>query len=410
MVSVPGPIESCGVYALPSRGIREGSGREAPSRALDLLPPRGGVLRAEPHYAGPGDICEVRCCVSILSSDVAGVMRGPIEGLDVVIVAYRCRDHLRRCLASVERHAPARTHVWVVDNDSRDGTVELVRGEFPFVSLIESGENAGFARASNLGIAAGSAPYVLALNPDTELRENTLGTLLELMEEHPEVGIAGPRLEQPDGTFDHASRRSFPTLLGALGHFSGIGRRLEGGPLAQYRAPEVERGPVDAVNGAFMLIRREALDRVGAFDEGYWMYMEDLDLCFRFKEAGWVTWYEPSVKAVHVKGGSAGRRSPRLVLAFHSGMSRFYRAHCAPDAPRALAGRRPLGNSRAARGRGSREPLRMGLEKRTMELNEEFESFGVDLDDTPRPRRPSRVARSSSSGPTGAERPLWHAC
>ena len=86
-----------------------------------------------------------------------------------------------------------------------------------------------------------------------------------------------------------------------------------------------------------MLIRRAALEQVGLFDEGYWMYMEDLDLCFRFKEAGWVTWYEPSVNAVHVKGGSAGRRSPRLVLAFHSGMLRFYRAHYAPGAPRALA-------------------------------------------------------------------------
>jgi N-acetylglucosaminyl-diphospho-decaprenol L-rhamnosyltransferase len=263
---------------------------------------------------------------------VAGI-GGAVAGLDVIVVAYRCRDHLRRCLASVERHAPAGTHVWVVDNDSRDGTVKMVHGEFPSVTLIESGENAGFARATNRGIVAGSAPYVLALNPDTELRENTLITLLELMEEHPEIGIAGPRLEQPDGTFDHASRRSFPTVLGALGHFTGVGRRFERGPLAQYRAPEVERGPVDAVNGAFMLIRRAALEQVGLFDEGYWMYMEDLDLCFRFKEAEWITWYEPSASAVHLKGGSAGRRSPRLVLAFHSGMWRFYRRHGAPRRP-----------------------------------------------------------------------------
>ena len=142
--------------------------------------------------------------------------RDAIDSLDVVIVSYRCRDHLSRCLASVERHAPARTSVWVVDNDSRDGTVEMVRDRFPFVSLIESTENSGFARATNRGITAGSAPYVLALNPDTELHEDTLSGLLRLMEEHPEIGIAGPRLERPDGTFDHASRRSFPTLLGGL--------------------------------------------------------------------------------------------------------------------------------------------------------------------------------------------------
>ena len=119
-------------------------------------------------------------------------------------------------------------------------------------------------------------------------------------------------------------------MLGALGHFSGIGRKRDRGRLAQYRAPEVERGPVDAVNGAFMLIRRSALEEVGLFDEGFWMYMEDLDLCYRFREAGWVTWYEPSVSALHVKAGTTGgTRSPRLVYAFHYGMFRFYRKHYA---------------------------------------------------------------------------------
>lgn len=248
--------------------------------------------------------------------------------LDIVIVSYRCRELLRRCLASVQEYAPAGTRVWVVDNDSRDGTNEWLAAEFPDVELIANDSNVGFARATNQGLVRGSAPYALVLNPDTELRPGTLPTLLELMEAHPEVGIAGCRLERPDGTFDHASRRNFPTLLGALGHFTGVGRRLSGGPLAQYRAPEVERGPVDAVNGAFMLIRRSALDDVGLFDEGYWMYMEDLDLCYRFNEAGWVTWYEPSVSAMHLKGGSAGiRRSVPLVIAFHSGMWRYYRQH-----------------------------------------------------------------------------------
>ena len=125
-------------------------------------------------------------------------------------------------------------------------------------------------------------------------------------------------------------KRSFPTPVSALGHFTGIGRQRDSGVLAAYRAPEVESGPVDAVNGAFMLIRRAALDEVGIFDEGYWMYMEDLDLCYRFAEAGWVTWYEPSATVVHVKAGSSGPvRSPRLNYAFHYGMFRFYRKHYA---------------------------------------------------------------------------------
>jgi GT2 family glycosyltransferase len=152
------------------------------------------------------------------------------------------------------------------------------------------------------------------------------------MDARPEIGICGCRLERTDGTFDHAARRSFPTPLSALGHFTGLGRRPgASGRLAAYRAPDVEGGPVDAVNGAFMLIRRAALDEVGLFDEGYWMYMEDLDLCYRFARAGWVTWFEPSVTAVHVKGGSSGpNRRPRLNYAFHYGMYRFYRKHYAP--------------------------------------------------------------------------------
>jgi N-acetylglucosaminyl-diphospho-decaprenol L-rhamnosyltransferase len=150
------------------------------------------------------------------------------------------------------------------------------------------------------------------------------------MEERPEVGICGCRLVREDGTFDHAAKRSFPTPLGALAHFTGVGRAAWAPrALSQYRAPDVEEGPVDAVNGAFMLMRRAALDEVGLFDEGYWLYMEDLDLCYRFAQAGWLTWYQPAVTLMHTKGGAAGRRSLRLVLAFHYGMFRFYRTHYA---------------------------------------------------------------------------------
>ena len=147
--------------------------------------------------------------------------------------------------------------------------------------------------------------------------------------------MVGPRLEQEDGNFDHAAKRGFPTPLSALGHFTGVGRRAGSGRLSEYRATdlgEFEAGPVEAINGAFMLIRRSALDRVGLFDEGYWMYMEDLDLCYRFAQAGLVTWYEPSVTVIHAKAGSSGKnRRLRLNYAFHYGMFRFYRAHYAPE-------------------------------------------------------------------------------
>jgi GT2 family glycosyltransferase len=218
------------------------------------------------------------------------------------------------------------TSVFVVDNNSRDGTVELVLDTFPEVRLIANHENVGFSFANNQAIRLGTGTYVLALNPDTRVTAGALGRLVELMEERPEIGIAGCRLELEDGSLDHAAKRSFPTPLSALGHFTGLGRRRARGRLAAYRAPDVESGPVDAVNGAFMLMRRRALDEVGLFDEGYWMYMEDIDLCYRFRKARWVTWYEPSVTVVHVKAGTSGKlRAPKLNYAFHYGMLRFYR-------------------------------------------------------------------------------------
>ncbi len=251
---------------------------------------------------------------------------------DVVVVSYQSRDLLRSCLASLRAHPPnGGVRIWVVDNASQDGTREMVRSEFPEVELVASETNLGFAVANNLVIRRGRAPYVLALNPDTRVTPGSLDHMLELMESQRSIGVAGCRLELEDGTFDHAARRSFPTPIGALGHFTGIGRRSNAPAwLAQYRASSTESGPVDAVNGAFMLMRRQALDEVGLFDEGYWMYMEDLDLCYRFAQAGWTTWYEPSVTVLHMKGASSGPfRSIRLNYAFHYGMYRFYRKHYA---------------------------------------------------------------------------------
>lgn len=256
---------------------------------------------------------------------------GPL--VDVVIVSYRSRDLLHACLTSLRNHPPERgARVWVVDNASGDGTVEMLRSEFPEVERIASDRNLGFSAANNLAIRRGRAPYVLALNPDTRVTPGALDQMLGLMESNPSIGISGCRLELDDGTFDHAARRAFPTPLGALAHFTGIGRRANApARLSQYRSPSVERGPVDAVNGAFMLMRRDALDAVGLFDEGYWMYMEDLDLCYRFARAGWTTWYEPEATVVHVKWGTSGKyRRPRVNYAFHYGMFRFYRKHYAP--------------------------------------------------------------------------------
>ena len=209
--------------------------------------------------------------------------------LDVVIVAYRSRELLRECLGSLRAHPPAGPmKVVVVDNASADGTPEMIASEFPEVEPIASARNLGFAAGTNLGARRGNAPYLLALNPDTAVTTGALDTVIGVLERHAEVGVVGPRLERADGSLDHAARRSFPTPLSALGHFSGLGRRAgASGPLAAYRAPEVESGPVDAVNGAFMLMRRSVFEAAGGFDEDYWMYMEDLDLSYRLAKEGW---------------------------------------------------------------------------------------------------------------------------
>jgi N-acetylglucosaminyl-diphospho-decaprenol L-rhamnosyltransferase len=260
------------------------------------------------------------------------------DGLDVVIVSYRSRELLRACLKALRAHSPSvPMSIVVVDNASGDGTVEVVAGEFPEVDLVASFRNLGFAAATNLGARRGSSPYLLALNPDTAVTEGALDNVLAVLEDHPEVAVVGPRLLRPDLSLDHAARRSFPTPLSALGHFTGIGRRAKSGRLAAYRAPEVESGPVDAVNGAFMLMRRSAFEDAGGFDEGYWMYMEDLDLSYRLRQHGSLSWYEPSATVMHVKGGTVGGPRPlRLNWHFHRGMGRFYRQHYAPQRSTAM--------------------------------------------------------------------------
>jgi GT2 family glycosyltransferase len=256
--------------------------------------------------------------------------------LEVAIVSHGAEGLLRRCLRSLRVHpAGGEMRVTVVDSGSPDGTPDMVEREFPEVRLLRRG-NIGFSAANNLVLRESEAAAVLLLNPDTEVYAGTLDTALARLRSEPRIGMVGCKLVTESGELDHACKRSFPTPLSALAHFSGIGRSDDGaGALSQYRATHLgddEPGEVDAVNGAFMLCRAEAVRDVGLLDEGYWLYMEDLDWCHRFWDAGWKVFYEPAGVALHVKGGSsAGRRAPRQEIAFHRGMARFYRRFDAPE-------------------------------------------------------------------------------
>jgi N-acetylglucosaminyl-diphospho-decaprenol L-rhamnosyltransferase len=250
--------------------------------------------------------------------------------LEAIVVSHGAEELLRRCLRSLEDHPPAAAmRVTVVDSGSPDSTPDMVEREFPDVRLIRR-DNIGFSAANNLALRESEADVVLLLNPDTEVYAGTLDAALARLDADERIGMVGVKLVTESGELDHACKRSFPTPLGALAHFTGIGRSDDAsGALSQYRATELgedEPGEVDAVNGAFMLCRAAAVREVGLLDEGYWLYMEDLDWCRRFWDAGWKVFYEPAGTALHVKGGSSGaRRAPRQEIAFHRGMGRFYR-------------------------------------------------------------------------------------
>ena len=264
------------------------------------------------------------------------------------MVSHGAEALLRRCLRSLAEHplAGGQMQVTVVDSGSPDGTPDMVEGEFPEVRLLRRG-NVGFSAANNLVLRETEAEAVLLLNPDTEVYTGTLDAALARLRSEERIGMVGVKLVTESGELDHACKRSFPTPLSALAHFTGLGRdrvwlsfgsdsgKKLNHTLSQYRATHLgddEPGEVDAVNGAFMLCRIEAVRAVGLLDEGYWLYMEDLDWCRRFWDAGWKVFYEPAGVALHVKGGSSpSRRAPKQEIAFHRGMGRFYRRFDAPE-------------------------------------------------------------------------------
>ncbi len=236
--------------------------------------------------------------------------------LSIIIVNYNVKRLLRCCLQSLInadlRRINADYEVFVVDNASQDGSVEMVRQEFPAVKLIASKENLGFAKANNLGIRQSSGRYLLFLNPDTTVPKETLPEMVKLMEENPKVGVATCFIELASGGMDPDCHRGFPTPWAALCHFSGLAKIFPGSKIfGQYHQTWkdlTKTHEVDSCCGAFMLVRRKALDEVGIWDEDFFFYGEDLDWCYRFKEKSWPVMFYPYVKITHHKGASSGMK------------------------------------------------------------------------------------------------------
>ncbi|MCL4369140.1 MAG: glycosyltransferase family 2 protein [Actinobacteria bacterium] len=265
-------------------------------------------------------------------------MLEPSLDLSIVIVSYNVRDLLRRCLQSTfEGLADLSCEVYVVDNASSDGSVEMVREEFPQVNLIASATNGGYAYANNLAlrrILQGPGPlprYVLLLNPDTYLPPTALPGMVRFMDAHPEAGAAGPRLVRPSGELDLACRRSFPTPEVSCYRMLGLSRMFpRSRRFGRYNLTYLDPYAVvevDSVVGAFMLVRGRLLSEVGLLDEAFFMYGEDLDWALRIKQAGWKVLYNGDVEVVHHKGESSRQERRRARTEFYRAMLIFYRKH-----------------------------------------------------------------------------------
>ncbi|NOY05979.1 MAG: glycosyltransferase [Chlorobi bacterium] len=248
--------------------------------------------------------------------------------ISIIIVNYNVRLLLENLLHSLYASLgdiPA--EIFLVDNASVDGSVEMVRREFPSVILVESGENIGFARANNLALRRCRGKYILLINPDTFVQEDTIPSMIRFFEENPMVGMAGCKIINPDGTLEPACRRSFPTPWVAFSKLSGLSNLFPRSRLfARYNLTylnEDESYEVDAISGSFMMLRREVYDAVGGLDETYFMYGEDLDWCFRVREAGWKVFYSHKTKIIHFGGESTKRSSIDSTALFYEAMRLF---------------------------------------------------------------------------------------
>ncbi len=290
----------------------------------------------------------------------------PRQLLSVVIVNYNVRDLLARCLHSIgeslARASRLRADIWVVDNASTDGSADMVRRAFPQVHLIALQENVGFAAANNLALHAlgildtdrhgylyprstallphldlpeseGAPDAVFFLNPDTEVRGEALALLWETLFANPRTGVVGPRLTYGDGTLQHSGFR-FPGLVQTFFDFFPLHARLVTSRLNGRYPGALYRGqapfPVGFILGAAILVRRAVIDQVGAFDEGYWLYCEEMDWAQRIRAAGWEIFVEPRAHVIHYEGRSSRQFRGRSFVALWESRLRYFRRYHGP--------------------------------------------------------------------------------
>ena len=260
--------------------------------------------------------------------------------VSIVILNFNTREHLRACLRALLEEGSTslsggigalQSEVLVVDNASSDASADMVEVEFPWVRLIRSPRNGGFAYGNNqaLGRARGSA--ILLVNPDAIVPRGGIRALVDRLNAQPEAGVIGPKLVREDGSMHLACRRSFPTPSVAFYRISGLSRRFPDSPrFGRYNLTFIDPDKaieVDSVCGACMLVRRAVVNRIGLLDERFFMYGEDIDWCMRARGAGWTVRYEPSIVVRHLHGAASRKRALRTTFHFFHAMDLFYRKH-----------------------------------------------------------------------------------
>lgn len=251
--------------------------------------------------------------------------------ITVVIVSYNVKFYLQQCLDSLLRALQGiESEVFVVDNHSKDGSVDYLSKRFPGVNVIDSPHNLGFARANNLAIRKSHAEYVLLLNPDTVVGESTIRTAIDFMDAHEDAGSLGVRMLDASGKAALESRRGLPSPMVAFYKMVGLCARFPNshrfGHYYMSALPWDEPGRIEVVSGAFCLLRKKAIDEVGYLDEDFFMYGEDIDLSYRILKGGFHNYYLPST-ILHYKGESTQKSSFRYVHVFYEAMLIFFRKH-----------------------------------------------------------------------------------
>lgn len=251
--------------------------------------------------------------------------------VSIVIVTWNSEDYIANCLHSLQENtANLSLEVGLVDNNSADQTVDIVRREFPDVHLIANPDNFGFARATNQGLKVARGRYLLLLNPDTIVQNGALSEMAGFMDENPRVGSLGPQLLNPDRTVQ-PSCREFLSYEVLIWEFTLLSRLFPRHPrFGRWRMgyfDHTRAREVDQPMGACLMVRREALEEVGLLDEDFFIFMNDQDLCYRLRKAGWVNYFYPEPKVIHRKGASSQRVKASLMSSQHTSIYSYLKKH-----------------------------------------------------------------------------------